>query len=108
MLETNLDLCELDFDMYLEKVNNSNFHGFNLSMIILSKMAPAIEPSFQVTDSSPTEEGHTPEQTPRKEDSESQPKVTISLTHSHTDRQTDRQITSDNGSFSIIAERQSI
>ena len=73
---------------------------------------PAIEPSFPVTDSSPTEEGRTPEQTPRKEDSESQPKVTISLTHSlthrQTDRQTDRQTTSDNGSFSIIAERQSI
>ena len=69
---------------------------------------PAIEPSFPVTDSSPTEEGRTPEQTPRKEYSESQPKVTISLTHSLTHRQTDRQTTSDNGSFSIIAERQSI
>ena len=70
--------------------------------------ALAIEPSFPVTDSSPTEEGRTPEQIPRKEDSESQPKVTISLTHTQTDRQTDRQTTRDNGSFSIIAERQSI
>ena len=61
-----------------------------------------------MTDSSPTEEGRTPEQTPRKEDSESQPKVTISLTHKQTDRETDRQTTSDNGSLSIIAERQSI
>ena len=52
---------------------------------------PAIEPSFPVTDSSPTEEGRTPEQTPKIEDSESQPKVTISLTHSLTHRQTDRQ-----------------
>ena len=46
-------------------------------------------PSIPVTDLSPTEEGRTPEQTPRKEDSESQPKVTISLTHRQTDRQTD-------------------
>ena len=28
--------------MYLEKVNNSNFHGFNLSMIILSKMLKVV------------------------------------------------------------------
>ena len=47
---------------------------------------PAIKPSIPVTDSSPTEEGRTPEQTPRNEDSESQPKVTISLTHTLTDR----------------------
>ena len=52
-------------------------------------------PSIPVTDSSPTDEVCTPEQTPKIEDSESQPKVTISLTH--TDRQTDRQTTSDNG-----------
>ena len=50
-------------------------------------------PSIPVTDSSPTDEVHTPEQTPKIEDSESQPKVNISLTHTHTDRQT----TSDNG-----------
>ena len=50
---------------------------------------PAIEPSNPVTDSSPTEEGCTPEGTPRKEDSVSQPKVTISLTHRQTDRETD-------------------
>ena len=53
--------------------------------------APAIEPSIPVTDSSPAEEGCTPEHTPRKEDSESQPKVTISLTDRQTDRQIDRQ-----------------
>ena len=51
--------------------------------------APAIEPNFPVTDSLPTDEVRTPEQTPRKEDSESQPKATISLTHRQTDRQTD-------------------
>ena len=47
-------------------------------------------PSIPVTDSSPTDEVHTPEQTPKIEDSESQPKVNISLTHTHT--QTDRQL----------------
>ena len=57
--------------------------------------APAMEPSMEVADTSPTEEVHTPEQTPRKEDSESQPKVTISLTDTQT--RTNRQITSDNG-----------
>ena len=54
-----------------------------------------ITPSIPVTDSSPTDEVRTPEQTPNIEDSESQPKVIISLTHTH--RQTDRQITGDNG-----------
>ena len=28
--------------MYLEKVNNSNFHAFNLSMIVLSKMLKVV------------------------------------------------------------------
>ena len=28
--------------MYLEKVNNSNFHGLDLSMIILSKMLKVV------------------------------------------------------------------
>ena len=28
--------------MYLEKVNNSNFHGFDLSMIVLSKMLKVV------------------------------------------------------------------
>ena len=28
--------------MYVEKVNNSNFHRFNLSMIILSKMLKVV------------------------------------------------------------------
>ena len=54
-------------------------------------------PSIPVTDSSPTDEVCTPEQTPKIEDSESQPKVTISLTHTLTHTQTDRQTTSDNG-----------
>ena len=54
-------------------------------------------PSIPVTDSSPTDEVHTPEQTPKIEDSESQPKVNISLTHTLTHTQTDRQTTSDNG-----------
>ena len=44
-------------------------------------------PSIPVTDSSPTDEVLTPTQ--------SQPKVTISLTDTQT--QTDRQINSDNG-----------
>ena len=44
---------------------------------------PAIKPSIPVTDSSPTDEVHTPTQ--------SQPKVTISLTHTLTHTQTDRQ-----------------
>ena len=52
--------------------------------------APAIEPNFPVTDLSPTDEVRTPEQTPRKEDSEFEPKVTI--THTQTHRQTDRHI----------------
>ena len=69
--------------------------------------APAIKPSIPVTDSSPTEEGRTPEQTPRKRGFRVSTKGNY-FTHSHTDRQTDRQTTSDNGSFSIIAERQSI
>ena len=46
-------------------------------------------PSIPVTDSSPTDEVHTPTQ--------SQPKVNISLTHTLTHTQADRQTTSDNG-----------
>ena len=59
--------------------------------------APAIEPNFPVTDSSPTDEVRTPEQTPRKEDSESQPKVTITHTHTHTYTHRHTQTTRDNG-----------
>ena len=42
MLETNWDLRELNFDMFIKKVSNTNFHGFNLLMILLSKMLKVV------------------------------------------------------------------
>ena len=51
-------------------------------------------PSIPVTDSSPTDEVHTPTQYTGPTKGKY---FTHSHTHSHTDRQTDRQTTSDNG-----------
>ena len=38
----NLDLRELDFDTYVHKMTSSNFHGLDLTMIVLSKMLKVI------------------------------------------------------------------
>ena len=69
---------------------------FPVTPLTKPSKAPAIEPNFPVTDSLPTDEVRTPEQTPRKEDSESQPKVTITHTHTHTHTHTYTQTHTDN------------
>ena len=42
LLETNLDLRELNFDQFIKKLSNSTYHGYDLTMMILSKMLKVV------------------------------------------------------------------
>ena len=42
LLETNLNPRDLNFDQFVKKVSNSTFHGYDLTMMILSKMLKVV------------------------------------------------------------------
>ena len=42
LLETNLDLRELNFDQFIKNVSNSTLHRYDLTMMVLSKMLKVV------------------------------------------------------------------
>ena len=42
LLETNLSLREMSMDRFMRAAMNSQFHGFDLSLLVLSKMLKVV------------------------------------------------------------------